>query len=448
MTEAKVETRTAWQDGILDLCELRHQVEEVLVSTAVFDMHTHLFPPQFGELNLWGIDELLTYHYLIAELFRFSDVKPEDFWKLDKRDQADAIWEYLFVRNTPLSEATRGVVAVLTALDLDPVAKDLGVAREFFRAQRPDFYLDLVLKLSNVSDIVMTNDPFDDTEARVWESGTQRDGRFHAALRLDGILNSLESVAPKMRASDFSVEPDLRGNSLKEIRRFLDVWIDRINPVYAAVSLSEDFRFPENSARNQLLQKVVLPACREHGLPFALMIGVKRQVNPALRLAGDGLGYADIRSVERLCSAYPDIRFLVTMLSRENQHELCVAARKFSNLLPFGCWWFLNNPSVISEITFERFELLGTSFVPQHSDARVLDQLIYKWKHTRRVLADVLFATYQHLLMDGRPVTLDEIKRDTAKLLSGNFRSWVGKNALSANDEVRGSNDNSDHDYS
>ena len=29
---------------------------------------------------------------------------------------------------------------------------------------------------------------------------------------------------------------------------------------------------------------------------------------------------------------------------------VCIA-RKFANLMPFGCWWFLNNPSIIAEIT-------------------------------------------------------------------------------------------------
>lgn len=82
--------------------------------------------------------------------------------------------------------------------------------------------------------------------------------------------------------------------------------------------------------------------------------------------------------------------FLVTFLPRENQHELCVSARKFSNLKPLG-WWFLNNPLIIEEITRERLEMLGTSFISQHSDARVFDQLIYKWNHSRRVIAEAFF---------------------------------------------------------
>ena len=37
-------------------------------------MHTHLFPLEFGELSRWGIDDLLTYHYLVAEVMRSADV--------------------------------------------------------------------------------------------------------------------------------------------------------------------------------------------------------------------------------------------------------------------------------------------------------------------------------------------------------------------------------------
>ena len=94
---------------LTDPRELRRQVEEAVAVAPVTDMHTHLFAPQFGSLNLWGVDELLTYHYLVAELFRSSEVTPEEFWALPKPRQADLIWESLFVRQTPLSEAARGV---------------------------------------------------------------------------------------------------------------------------------------------------------------------------------------------------------------------------------------------------------------------------------------------------------------------------------------------------
>ena len=59
-------------------------VEDVLAATSFIDIHTHLFAPALGRLGLWGIDELLTYHYLEAELFRFSPVTPEQYWTLTK----------------------------------------------------------------------------------------------------------------------------------------------------------------------------------------------------------------------------------------------------------------------------------------------------------------------------------------------------------------------------
>jgi len=156
------------------------------------------------------------------------------------------------------------------------------------------------------------------------------------------------------------------------------------------------------------------------------MVGVRRGVNPALKAAGDGVGKSDVSSIERMCVESPDARFLATFLSRENQHELCVAARKFSNLMPFGCWWFLNNPSIVEEITTERLELLGTSFIAQHSDARILEQLIYKWQHSREVIGNCLFNSYERLLTAGRAVARNEIERDVKALFSKNFRGWIG----------------------
>jgi len=115
------------------------------------------------------------------------------------------------------------------------------------------------------------------------------------------------------------------------------------------------------------------------------------------------------------------------MLSRENQHELTVTARKFRNLMVFGCWWFLNNPSLVDEMTRMRFELLGVSVIPQHSDARVLDQLIYKWAHSKKVIADVLFDKYRDLMETGWQLEESEIRRDVRKLFSQNFWDFINK---------------------
>lgn len=388
-------------------------------------MHTHLFPPQFSSLSVWGIDELLTYHYLLAEFFRSSEITPEEFYALDRQQQADLVWQTLFVSMPPVSEAAAGVVGVLTALGLDPRAPDLREAREFFRAQDPEAHLDMVLKLAGVTEIVMTNDPFDPVETGLWEDGVRPDNRFRAALRLDVLLNDWPKACMFLREHGYSVAPDLSGTTGDEVLRFLEKWTSCMEPLYAAASVSDEFTYPDPGPRCRLLTEFVLPFCRDHKLPFALMMGVRRQTNPRLRLAGDALGRSDLRSLAALCADWPEVRFPVTVLSRENQHELCVLARKFSNLLPFGCWWFVNNASIVTEIMRERLEMLGTSFIPQHSDARVLEQLVYKWRHSRRAIGEALAASYAQLNANGYGVTESDVERDLQRLFVGNYRQWL-----------------------
>ena len=406
--------------------EILTVVQAELSAARFIDVHTHLFMPSLGKLGLWGIDELITYHYLEAELFRSSSLKPAEYFQWSKREKADAIWRALFVDHPPVSEATRGVVNVLHAFGLPTSGPDLKKARDFFDAQELKAHIRAVLDLAGVSEVVMTNDPLDPEEAPLWERGAEPDPQFHPVLRLDRILNKWPEHWRVLASQGYEVNENATGQSTSEVRRFLAEWRRRMRPVYMAVSLPDTFQFPEQSVRARLLAEAVLPSCREFGLPLSLMIGVRYQVNPALRLAGDGVGKADLLAVEHLATAYPGNRFLISVLSRENQHELCVYARKFNNLLPFGCWWFLNNPSIVEEITRERLEMLGTSFIPQHSDARVLEQVIYKWRNTRRTLAPILANTYRLLAEDGRAVTRAEIKQDVTRLFRSNFEEFVG----------------------
>jgi hypothetical protein len=410
--------------SVLSSDQIRTAVAEELQAAQFIDIHTHLYKASLGPIGLWGIDELITYHYLEAELFRFSDITPGQYFNLSKTAKADLIWKTLFLDNTPLSEATRGVIAVLNAFNL-PTSGDLTEARAFFASRNLADHTREVFRLAGISEAVMTNDPLDPDEAPAWERGTDPDPLFRPVLRLDRILNKWDQHWHILQAKGFDVHADGSGRTMAEVRRFLEGWVELMNPVYMAVSLPDTFAYPEPSLRVRFLRESVLPICLARSIPMSLMIGVRYLVNPDLKLAGDGVGKADLRAVERICLDFPENRFFISLLSRENQHELCVYARKFANLLPFGCWWFLNNPSVVEEMTRERLEMLGTSFIPQHSDARVLEQVIYKWRNTRRTLTPILAASYQNLREDGRSVTRDDIRRDINRLFRSNFENFI-----------------------
>ncbi len=405
----------------IPLKSVRGVVGRTLARLPVTDIHTHLFDPAMGGLLLWGLDELLTYHYLVAEVFRARPgMDYPAFFKLPKTRQADLIWDELFVRRSPVSEACRGVVTVLQALGLDPNAKSLAGLRRYFAGQTARGYADRVFKLAGVSRVFMTNDPLDPAERQVWERGFDRDPRFLGVLRLDGLIMGWPEGSGRLRGLGYAADTSLSGQTLAEVRRFLRDWCRRLDARYMAVSLPPSFCYPDPAGSlANLLAKAVLPVARERDLPVALMIGVKKLVNPALGLAGDSVGAAEVGALERLANDFPANRFLATYLARENMHGLCIAARKFKNIIPFGCWWFLNDPSLIREITAMRLELLGLSFIPQHSDARVLDQLIYKWIHSRAVIGEVLAGKYEDLVRAGRRVTEADIARDLKLLFDG-----------------------------
>ncbi|MEI7575880.1 MAG: hypothetical protein WCK51_03230 [Armatimonadota bacterium] len=386
---------------------LRDKTYRIACETPIFDIHTHLVAPCFGSLNLWGIDEVLTYHYLIAEFLRVrGDVSGDEFYSWPKAKQAAEIWDALFVQRTPVSEAQAGVITIIHRLGFDPSTVSLEELRAHFRGLTAEEQIDRVFNLSGVSTVVMTNDPKDPAERAVWDGGYVADPRFLTVLRLDQIL----------------ANGDDDGNrSVSAISAYLTHWIERMKPVYVAISLPETWTFSEAT----LIREAVLPVCLEHSLPFAMMMGVRRGVNPSLRGAGDGSGLADLTQLEMLLQEHPSNKFLVTTLAKENAHTLAVMARKFSNLMPFGCWWFVNNPSIIAEITDFRLEMLGTSFIPQHSDSRVLEHLIYKWDHSRRIIAKRLAKRYEALANSGYAVSDDQIRDDLARLLHRNAEEFL-----------------------
>jgi hypothetical protein len=370
---------------------------------------------------LWGIDELLTYHYLVAESFRYIDMPFANFWELPQARQAELIWDELFIKRSPVSESCRGVLTTLNLLGLDVRKRDLNTIRKWFADWNVEDYVTHSMELANVTSICMTNSPFEELERPVWEKGFRRDSRFTAGLRIDPLLLSWQSTHGQLLRWGYKVGEEVTAHTISEVRRFLGHWTERMNPRFVMVSLADDFEFPAQNECALLIEKAIVPHCREFGIPFAIMPGVRRQVNPELKLAGDGVGKVDLGAVQNLCAMFPDTKFIATVLSRENQHELCVLARKFRNLHIFGCWWFLNNPSLVDEITRMRVELLGLSFTPQHSDARVLDQLIYKWHHARQVISRVLVEKYGDLSATGWIPTREEIERDVKQLFGGAF---------------------------
>lgn len=409
----------------MDIGDLKACVDKYIYNTPVCDVHTHLFPASPGGFLLYGIDEMLTYHYLIVEYFRYSDKSYKWFFSLTKKKQAEGIWDSLFVKNTPISEVAQGIITTLKMLGIDPNEKDLSKIRSYFDDIKIEEYIPKIFSIAKVDRVVMTNDPFCKEEYIKWKDICIKDERFVPSLRLDILVNDLGKAAAVLNGMGYDVDTDLDQNSIEEICRFLNERIEELKPVYMAVSLAPDFDVNPEDSRLVLLEKCILPVAKEYNMPVALMLGVRRGVNPDLIIGGSGAGKANLDVVEYLCKKHKENKFMVTDISDDNQFELCVAARKFRNLMIFGCWWFCNNPVLVDHVTRLRLETLGTSFILQHSDARVLEQIIYKWQHTRKILSRILVEKYTNLIEDGYKLDEDLVKNDVEKLYFKSFEDFL-----------------------
>ena len=307
----------------VDRGNLRSVLGEVLGSVPITDIHTHIYPAEFKQLSLWGIDELLTYHYLVAEFFRFSDMPYDDFFALPKERQAELVWTTLFIDNSPVSEAARGVLTILSRLGLDVASRDLQSYRAYFASLDHKDYIGKVLDIAGVSEIVMTNDPFDPVEHEFWTTIGNPDPRFKGVLRLDPLLNDYGNSWRKLVEWGYAVEATMNAGSVAEIRRFLRDWVGKLDALYLAASLPPEFAFPEDSLRGKCLRDCVLPVCQELGKPFALMVGARPAVNPKLRVAGSSVGLVLGRGwgMKAWCSQGTPVRGSVPEMSTRSPME-------------------------------------------------------------------------------------------------------------------------------
>ena len=74
-----------------------------------------------------------------------------------------------------------------------------------------------------------------------------------------------------------------------------------------------------------------------------------------------------------------------------------------------------------------RIEMLGTAFTAQHSDARVQEHLLYKWPHSRAVIAEVLAAEFFKMVSSGWSLTRADLRREIQYLFGKSYEEFMMK---------------------
>ena len=186
---------------------------------------------------LEGIDNILTYHYLITEYLSSSGVDPEIFLKSNKSSQAEVIWTYLFVSNTPMSEACKGVATILNFFQINWA----NLSYSELVSQYNDLKLthEEIFSQLNIYQVAMTNDPTDD-EWKLFEKDDWDRNLYKSTLGLDNLLLINQKISV---FNNYGItNSDSIDDSIQEgefFLKLLDRLWDQSEFVYAAISLSE-----------------------------------------------------------------------------------------------------------------------------------------------------------------------------------------------------------------
>ncbi|MFN7730985.1 MAG: glucuronate isomerase [Pirellula sp.] len=392
---------------------LDQAIFEALDATVLIDSHSHINPRAAASTSL---ADLLGYHYY-TELAHSAGMP---------RERIEQVGISALERVERLIDAARHLNHTIQWSWLEELARELfgfqGEAidasnwQSVFEAaercmQQPD-WAETVLQRSRVERIFLTND-FDDV---LDDFDTYR---YVPCLRTDDLVFHLPLATTQQRLSKCT---GIALQSLSDLHRGLGSLFDRFvkhGAKACAISLPPwftprrlDAKDPSaEAAFNRMLHGSLelseddrktlsywvfwrlAEFCREHRLPFDLMIGVNRKVYPQGVYQGQDLydsrwsmiQYAD------LFNAFPTVRFPISVLASVSNQELVDYAWIFPNVLAHGHWWYSNTPSFIEPDLRARIDAIPRNkILGYYSDAYKLEFILPKYRMYKRLLAKVL----------------------------------------------------------
>jgi glucuronate isomerase len=361
--------------------QLTRTLYDELCRIPLLDPHSHIDP--FAP-TARSLDDLLGYHYY-TELAHSAGMDQAPLQStVDPRERCRAILAHMDrFDNTVQYSWFLEIVSNFLGLELETVTaaeadRLFDTAKSVF--SRPDWEAE-VFRRSNLEKIFLTNN-FDD----------RLDGfdasKYVPCLRTDDLVFHLDKPEVRTRlAKTTGVEVgDAAG-----LRKAIGALFERFTKAGAkacAISLPPDFN-PKASATFWLLAEL----CREHRLPFDLMIGVNRRVYENGVYQGQDLfdQRTSLMQFRELFNAFPQVTFCVSVLTSSQNQELVSYSWIFPNVVTSGHWWYSNIPAYIEPDLRARLGAVPkTKQLGYYSDAYKLEFVLPKFNMYRRVLAKIL----------------------------------------------------------
>jgi len=165
--------------------------------------------------------------------------------------------------------------------------------------------------------------------------------------------------------------------------------------------------------------------CKEHRLPFDLMIGVNRRVYESGVFQGQDLYDKRVSLIQykQLLNAFPDVTFPVSVLSETSNQELVSYSWIFPNVVTNGHWWYSNIPVFIERDSRSRLQAAPLNKqIGYYSDMYKLEFALPKFAMYRRILARILANDF----VGDRGWSIDRAVCAGQQILRGNVETVFG----------------------
>jgi len=354
----------------------------------LIDSHSHIDPLAPTSRSL---DDILSYHYY-TELAHSSGMSHAPLAPdVPPRQRVRAILEHLErFDNTAQASWLREIVRVF--LDeqverIDPADADwlFDASERIFG--KPDWEEE-VLRRSGIERVFLTNE-FDDPLERY------NTRRYVPCLRTDTIVFGWQNPSVQQRlAQTTGVEVGDAGTLRVALAKVFERFVAH-GAKACAISLPPDFvpRADATAGSPPAVFWMVAQMCREHRLPFDLMIGVNRNVYRGGVHQGRDLfdQRTSLIQYAELFNAFPEVMFPVSVLTSVQNQELVSYAWIFPNVLTHGHWWYSNIPVYIADDLRARLQAVPKiKQLGYYSDMYKLEFGLPKFAMYRRILARVL----------------------------------------------------------
>jgi len=387
--------------------ELIKRLTAALAEIPLIDPHTHINPHQ---PTAQTIDDLLGYHYY-TELAHSVGMPHEPLHaSFDPLERTRAILKHSQqYENTVQWSWFIELCQTFFGWESDRIVESDAdclwkCAQE--KCSQPN-WSEQVLKRSNVEKVFLTND-FDDPLTGFDTS------LYVPCLRTDDLVFKLHEPAVRQRLQKATSIDVADAKSLKQALSQLFVHFKKNRAKACAISLPPHFE-PAAVSDQELTTAIkskdaeivargvfwhITDHCREHRLPFDLMIGVNRRVYENGVFQGQDLfdQRTSLIQYARLFNAFPTVPFCISVLTSKQNQELASYSWIFPNVVTSGHWWYANVPSFIERDLAVRLQAVPmTKQIAYYSDAYKLEFVLPKFNMYRRILARLLA---QHYVLD------------------------------------------------